>query len=64
MKYVYHEPDEYGFKDRDGHDGKFFGTNSDKTQHLLINCKDKLTVALTLVRISHFKSASGQPVPL
>ncbi len=47
MQYVYHEPDEYGFKDRDGHDGKFFGTNSDKTQHLIIECRDKLKVALT-----------------
>lgn len=47
MQYVYHEPEEYGFKDRDGHDGKFFGTSSDKTQHLIIECKDKLTVALT-----------------
>lgn len=47
MQYIYHEPDEYGFKDRDGHDGKFFGTNSDTTQHLIIECKDKLAVALT-----------------
>lgn len=47
MQYVYHEPDEYGFKDRDGHDGKFFGTSSNKTQHLIIESKDKLAVELT-----------------
>ena len=45
-KYVYHEPAEYGFKDRDGHDGKFFGTESPRTQHLIIECSDRLTVQL------------------
>lgn len=44
-KYIYHEPSEYGFKDVNGHDGKFFGTDS-RTSHLIIECKDKLTVSL------------------
>jgi len=47
MQYVFHEPEEYGFKDRDGHNGKFFGTSSDTTQHMIIECDDKLTVSLT-----------------
>lgn len=46
-QYVFHEPVEYGFKNRDGHNGKFFGTNSPLTQHLIIECTDKLTVQLT-----------------
>lgn len=47
MQYIFHEPDDYGFKDRDGHDGKFFDTGSPRTQHMIIECKDKLTVSLT-----------------
>ena len=47
MQYVFPEPDEYGFKDVNGHDGKFFGTNSPRTNHLIIECHDKLTVSLT-----------------
>lgn len=46
MQYVYSEPTEYGFKDRDGHHGKFFGTDSLTTNHLIIECDEKLTVAL------------------
>lgn len=44
MQYVFHEPNEYGFSDRDGHDGKFFGTESSTTQHLIVECHDKLRV--------------------
>jgi mannose-6-phosphate isomerase-like protein (cupin superfamily) len=47
MKYVFEEPKEYTFKDRDGHSGKKFLTNSDQSDHLIIECNDKLTVALT-----------------
>jgi mannose-6-phosphate isomerase-like protein (cupin superfamily) len=47
MKYVFEEPEEYTFKDRNGHSGKIFLTNSDQSDHLIIECSDKLTVALT-----------------
>src|SRR5215217_5773045 len=47
MKYVFTEPKEYGFKGKNGHDGKFFGTDSPRTQHLIIECQEKLTVSLT-----------------
>lgn len=47
IQYVYQEPSEYTFKNRDGHDGKLFGTNSKTTNHLIIECREKLTVALT-----------------
>jgi mannose-6-phosphate isomerase-like protein (cupin superfamily) len=47
MKYVFQEPEEYTFKNRDGHDGKNFKTNSSLSDHLIIECHDKLTVALT-----------------
>ncbi|MDB5169812.1 MAG: hypothetical protein JWN82_208 [Candidatus Saccharibacteria bacterium] len=47
MQYIFHEPTDYIFKDRDGHDGKSFGTNSKTSGHLIIECTDKLTVALT-----------------
>lgn len=47
MQYVYHEPDEYGFKGQDGHDAKFFGTESPRTQHLIVECHDQLRVTLT-----------------
>lgn len=50
-QYVFHEPAEYGFKDRDGHDGKFFGTSSPLTQHLIIECSDNLTVQLTQQKV-------------
>lgn len=46
-QYVFREPATYGFKDRDGHDGKFFGTKSPRTGHLIIECSDKLTVQHT-----------------
>jgi mannose-6-phosphate isomerase-like protein (cupin superfamily) len=46
MQYVYPEPSNYGFKDVNGHDGKFFNTNSPNTSHLIIECNDKLTVSL------------------
>jgi mannose-6-phosphate isomerase-like protein (cupin superfamily) len=46
MKYVFNEPKEYGFKDVNGHHGKFFGTKSPKTSHLIIECDNKLTVSL------------------
>jgi mannose-6-phosphate isomerase-like protein (cupin superfamily) len=47
MKYVFEEPKEYTFKDRDGHSGKKFLTNSNQSDHLIIECNDKLTIALT-----------------
>lgn len=47
MKYVFNEPKEYVFKDRDGHDGKVFGTKSETSGHLIIECHDKLKVKLT-----------------
>lgn len=47
MNYVFHEPQDYAFKDRDGHSGKIFDTHSPFTQHLIIECDDKLSVALT-----------------
>jgi mannose-6-phosphate isomerase-like protein (cupin superfamily) len=46
MQYIYPEPSEYGFRDVNGHHGKFFGTKSPKTSHLIIECDDKLTVSL------------------
>ncbi len=47
MQYIFREPQEYGFRDQDGHSAKFFDTDSPRTKHLLIECKDQLTVALT-----------------
>lgn len=46
MQYIFPEPSEYGFKDVNGHDGKFFGTKSPRTNHLIVECSDKLTVSL------------------
>jgi len=46
MQYVYSEPSGYGFRDVNGHHGKFFGTKSPNTNHLIIECDDKLTVSL------------------
>ncbi len=46
MQYVFPEPEEYAFRDVNGHHGKFFGTNSPKTNHLIIECDDRLTVSL------------------
>lgn len=48
MQYVFHEPDTYGFTDRNGHSGKFFQTKSRRTQHLIIECNDKLSVTLMM----------------
>ncbi len=47
MQYVFHEPTDYGFRGKDGHDGKFFNTGSPSTQHMIVECRDKLTVSLT-----------------
>ena len=47
MQYVFHEPKDYAFRDRNGHDGKVFNTTSPLTQHLIVECHDKLTVAFT-----------------
>lgn len=47
MQYVFHEPTDYAFRGRDGHDGKFFNTGSPSTQHMIVECQDKLTVSLT-----------------
>lgn len=47
MQFVFHEPSEYNFKNRDGHSGKFYGTQSDRSGHLIIEVKDKLGVVLT-----------------
>jgi mannose-6-phosphate isomerase-like protein (cupin superfamily) len=46
MKYIFHEPTEYAFRDKNGHHGKFFSTDSPTTNHLIIECDDKLTVSL------------------
>jgi mannose-6-phosphate isomerase-like protein (cupin superfamily) len=46
MQYVYHEPTEYGFRDVNGHHGKFFGSQSPRTNHLIVECEDKLTVSM------------------
>lgn len=46
MKYIFSEPVEYGFKDVNGHHGKFFGTQSPRTNHLIVECTDKLTVSM------------------
>ena len=46
IKYIYHEPTAYAFRNVNGHHGKSFGTNSPRTGHLIIECKDKLTVSL------------------
>lgn len=45
-KYIYNEPADYAFRDVNGHHGKRFGTNSPKTNHLIIECDDKLSVSL------------------
>lgn len=47
MQYIFPGPSEYSFKDRNGHDGKSFGTNSEISGHLIIECTDKLTVTYT-----------------
>lgn len=46
MKYVFSEPNEYGFKNINGHSGKFFGTDSPRTNHLIVECEERLTVSL------------------
>lgn len=46
MQYIFHEPEKYDFRDADGHDGKRFGTMSPVTQHLIVECSDKLRVSL------------------
>jgi mannose-6-phosphate isomerase-like protein (cupin superfamily) len=50
-QYIFHEPKEYGFRDRDGHDGKFFGTDSPTTQHMIVECTNKLTVHYTQKKV-------------
>ena len=44
MQYVFHEPSDYGFRDRDGHDGKFFGADSAFSQHMIIEYDEKQIV--------------------
>lgn len=46
MQYIFPEPNEYGFTDVNGHDGKFFGTRSPRSNHLIIECRERLTVSL------------------
>lgn len=46
MQYIFPEPTEYSFKDVNGHDGKSFDTHSPTNGHLIIECNEKLTVAL------------------
>lgn len=46
MSYIFSEPSEYGFKNVNGHSGKFFGTDSPLTNHLIVECDEKLTVSL------------------
>jgi len=46
MKYIFHEPAEYTFRDIYGHHGKVFGTESPTTEHLIIECENELTVSL------------------
>ena len=38
---------DYGFKNLNGHDGKFFSTDSQSVQHMIIECQDKLSVFMT-----------------
>jgi ADP-ribose pyrophosphatase YjhB (NUDIX family)/mannose-6-phosphate isomerase-like protein (cupin superfamily) len=44
-QFVYPEPTKTAF-DKVGHTGKFFGTQSSRTNHLIIETADKLTVSL------------------
>lgn len=46
MRFVFREPAEYGFQDRNGHSGKFFNASSQQAGHLIIECQNKLTVSL------------------
>lgn len=46
MQYIFQEPDEYTFEDRDGHSGKIFPTTSTFSKHLIIECNEKLQVSL------------------
>ena len=46
MKYIFSEPIEYTFKDVNGHHGKSFDTKSRLTEHLIIECEEKLTVSM------------------
>jgi len=46
MQYIFSESSKYDFKDVNGHHGKFFGTDSALTNHLIIECEEKLTVSL------------------
>lgn len=46
MQYIFPEPKSHNFKDVNGHHGKFFGTHSPHTNHLIVECDKKLTVSL------------------
>jgi len=52
MKFVFHEPEDYVFKDINGHSGKVFATKSAKTEHLIIECDDRMAVSLRQKRQS------------
>ncbi len=51
MSYVYKEPKSFDFEDIDGHSGKFFGTSSKHTNHLIINCETHLSVWYTQTKV-------------
>ena len=51
MSGVYNEPTNYKFRNQFGHHGKFFATSSEVTEHLIIECDDKLTVSLRRTKV-------------
>jgi len=44
--FIFHEKSQIDFN-RDGHTGKFFGTNSEKANHLIVETETGLEVSLT-----------------
>jgi len=38
--FIFNEPKEYDFKDRDGHSGKFFKTGDKKLDYLVVECEE------------------------
>ncbi len=41
--YIFNEPKDYAFQDRNGHSGKVYKTCSKHTDYLIIECQEKLT---------------------
>lgn len=44
-QYIFEEPLEYAFENRDGHSGKKYAVSTTQTNALIIECEDNLTVS-------------------